>query len=111
MCSSDLDHPADAAQAFSREVALAPADGDARRNLANALVDAQAWTEAERHAREAVRLKPQDPVVHDLLGLTLAGQGRVEEAREHFVEALRLNPGDQDARTHLQKTVRGPRTN
>ena len=105
------EHPADAVQAFSREVALAPADGDARRNLANALVDVRAFAEAERQAREAVRLKPQDAVVHDLLGLALAGQGRYQEAREHFAEALRVDPGYQDARVHLQEGVRRPRTN
>jgi len=71
---------------------------------------------------QALRLKPDDAEVHNNLGSTLRGVGRLAESTEHLQEALRLDPhyfdahlnlglilmslGRPEALTHLEEAVR-----
>jgi len=41
------------------------------------------------HFREALRINPKDPRLHNNLGIYLARGGKDEEAADHFTEALR----------------------
>jgi cytochrome c-type biogenesis protein CcmH/NrfG len=87
-------------------VELAPGDGDARGNLANALFERREFERMEQQAREAVRLKPRDAVAHDLLGLALANQGHGAAAASSFEQAVALDPGNAEARAHLAEARR-----
>jgi type IV pilus assembly protein PilF len=48
--------------------------------------------DAERAAREALKLDPQSSEAHTLLGLLAERGGRAEEAGRHYAEAVRLAP-------------------
>ena len=51
----------------------------------------------------ASALQPQDPVVHDLLGVALAAGGKSDRAEASFNKALQLAPDYEDAREHLRR--------
>jgi tetratricopeptide (TPR) repeat protein len=59
------------------------------------------WDEAGACCREALRLRPDAPEAHNLLGNALAGQGRLEAAVACYREALRRQPGYADAHNNL----------
>jgi tetratricopeptide (TPR) repeat protein len=80
-----------------------PADGEVRSLLASALLRDRQVAEAEEHAREAVTLRADDPVAHDVLGVVLAVTGRTEPAKLSFKRALELAPDFEDARFHLER--------
>jgi Flp pilus assembly protein TadD len=61
---------------------------------------------AALHAQRAVTLRPDDPVVHDLLGLALAPQGKLDEAEAQFRRALEIDPTDGEVRGHLAAVLR-----
>jgi Flp pilus assembly protein TadD len=46
-------------------------------------------------------LRPDDPIVRDVLGLALAGEGRLDEAIIQFQQALQINPTYTEARENL----------
>ena len=72
-------------------------EGCTRKVLALAHMRADRTDEAVASARAAVRLLPQDPVAHRILGQTLACQGD-EAAAEHSLRAcLALDPRNADA--------------
>lgn len=72
-------------------------EGYTRKVLALAHMRADRTDEAVASARAAVRLLPQDPVAHRILGQTLACQGD-EAAAEHSLRAcLALDPRNADA--------------
>jgi tetratricopeptide (TPR) repeat protein len=96
-----LDRIDEAIIAFERAVALDPENGDARKNLAMASLTHRDFKKAAEHAGEAVRLRPSDPVAHDLLGLSLAALDRPSEAARAFREALAIDPGNEEIRAHL----------
>jgi hypothetical protein len=92
-----------ATRAFRHVVDIAPDDGVARRNLANALFDSRNPAEALVHAERAATLRPDDPDIYDLLGRVLAVQGRLDDATAQFARALQINPAHADAREHLDR--------
>lgn len=65
--------------------------------------------EALASAREAVRLKPDDPQAHFDLGRVLSGQGKSEEAAAAFGEAVRLSPEWPEAYVSLAGVLRTQR--
>lgn len=72
-------------------------EGYTRKVLALAHMRADRTDEAVVSARAAVRLLPQDPAAHRILGQTLACQGD-EAAAEHSLRAcLALDPRNADA--------------
>ena len=83
----------DAAQAF--QTAVAEAEGvqliDAYEGLMESLFALGRFPEAEVAAREAVALRPEHPVDHDLLGQTLFAQGKLAEAEAEWQTSLSLS--------------------
>jgi Flp pilus assembly protein TadD len=58
------------------------------------------------HAREGVRLTPNDADAHNLLGLALIGQQKVDDAIAEFRTSLRLRPINNDASGYLERTLK-----
>jgi Flp pilus assembly protein TadD len=59
-----------AVQAFEAALAFDPESADLHRNLANALLAAGNAVGAAQQAREALRLRPGDPVAQEVLELS-----------------------------------------
>ena len=94
----------DAVSAFRRAVELQPRSADAHRNLANALLDGEAFDEAAAQAEQAVRLTPDDAVAHELLGLALAVKGKLDAARAELERSLEIDPADATTREELGRS-------
>jgi Flp pilus assembly protein TadD len=62
---------ADAEAALRRRIALDPNDFQAITELALMLLTKGSLAEAERHARNAVRIAPENPHAHNLMGMIL----------------------------------------
>jgi tetratricopeptide (TPR) repeat protein len=89
--------------ALRRAAGAGPEDGQLHTYLATALLRDRQVAEAEEHARAAIRLQPDDPVAHDILGVALAVTERFDDAVASFRQALALAPGYEDARIHLER--------
>jgi Flp pilus assembly protein TadD len=95
-----------------RVTVLDPLDGDAHYRLAVALLQNRVLEEAATHAQTALRLRPEDPVMTDLVGVTHAVTGNLQAAKAAFERAIELQPSFEVARNHLQALnafSRGPR--
>ena len=68
---------------------------------AHAALARRKWSEAERHARQGLRIDPQDADLALLLGRALNHQGRTNEAAEAFAAAARSDPTDHRPRRAL----------
>lgn len=73
----------------------------AHSNLADTLFAREQTDEAIRHAREALRIRPNYVDARNVLGLALAQQGRLGEARAEFVRALEIDPTSHVAHNNL----------
>jgi tetratricopeptide (TPR) repeat protein len=77
---------------FTHSLAVTRSNAVAHNNLGSALESARRPQEAEKHYREAIRIKPFSPQAHNNLGNVLDDMGRSEEALAAYHEALRLRP-------------------
>ncbi|MFO7964193.1 MAG: tetratricopeptide repeat protein [Desulfobacterales bacterium] len=59
------------------------------------------YTVALKELLEAEKLAPNDPVIHNYLGITYKNKQMPEKAIEHFNKALQLNPEYSIARNNL----------
>jgi Flp pilus assembly protein TadD len=82
---------------FSHAVAVTKDNTLAHANLARALAARGDVAGAERHYREAIRIRPRDPDARTGLGALLMQRGRVLEALDEHEQARRLNPSSADA--------------
>jgi len=57
--------------------------------------------EAIAHYAEALRIEPNNPVVHNSLGNALSSKGKLDEAIVHYVSAIRIKPDYAAAYNHL----------
>jgi Flp pilus assembly protein TadD len=103
---SALGRNEDALRAFEQSVAIAPNNGLSQRNLALQYLQQNDFPNAVAHAREAVRLTPADPAAHNLLGLALIGEQKIEEAIVEFRASLALEPNSNDAAGYLERTLK-----
>jgi tetratricopeptide (TPR) repeat protein len=86
--------PASPATASEKEsakrVAANPNDLPATQALAMAILARGALEEAEVHARNAVRIAPEDPKSHNLLAMVLTGVHRPQPGEFHYRRVLSL---------------------
>jgi len=50
-------------------------------------------------------LRPNDAIAHDELGLSLAGQGKLDDALVELRRSLQIDPHDAEVRAHLAAAV------
>ncbi len=65
---------------------------EASRNLGEAYMMENDYTSAYKELRKALELNPDDPFLHNDLGLVYIAREKPEEAIGHFKEAIKLNP-------------------
>jgi Flp pilus assembly protein TadD len=61
----------------------------------------QLWRNSTRLFTHALAVTSNNHVAHDILGSTLARQGRLQEATIHFSEALRIKPNSYKTHNNL----------
>jgi Flp pilus assembly protein TadD len=96
MNRGDLD---EAVKHFERATALGSADADG--NWALALVRKGDFNGAAERYRRALATRPDDPEMHQALGMALSEGGRFEEAVEPYRRALALDPTSAEAHNAL----------
>ncbi|HEY7088939.1 MAG TPA: tetratricopeptide repeat protein [Tepidisphaeraceae bacterium] len=85
---------------FTHALEVNPQSSVASNNLAFVMLDRDP-AEAERLARRAVEVKPNNEPARVNLGMALAKQARPEDAAEQFKKAIALEPNDADAHSNL----------
>jgi len=95
-----------AVELYRRAVAIAPADRDARYNLAVTLQEAGRREEAFEALKEAIAVDPGRPEAHNALGIALALRGDLEAARGELARAVELDPHDARAFNNLGNVLR-----
>lgn len=95
----------EAADAFRRATAAAPASAAAHVNLGLALVQLGDRSSAIEAFRAAVAAAPEDVAAHASLGALLAETGRLGEAAEHLRAAFDRSPEAAATRTLLVRTL------
>ncbi len=72
------------------------------REEGEGFADGARWQEALSRLVQAVRLDPDDPLIHNALGVVLAALGEKVRAKESFERALERAPGLVEAEENLQ---------
>jgi len=83
---------ADYERIWSDTIAKRPRNARARNNYATALVERQAFREAEPHLRVAVDLNPEFAEAQANLGVALCAQGSFGEGIAHLQRAVEIQP-------------------
>jgi hypothetical protein len=63
------------------------------------------WRDSETLFKHTLAVTSDNIRIHELLGMHLAGTGRLEEAIAEYSEALRIEPGFNRARFHLGEAL------
>jgi Flp pilus assembly protein TadD len=84
---------------------LMPQYGRARANLIGLLLQQERFADAEVEARAFVSARPNDAEAHDLLGVALATEGRLDEAVPEFQTATELDPQAPEPRNNLARAL------
>ena len=95
-------HPADAAAAFARALAINPDFAEAHDNLGVYLFSVNRTAEALTHLRRAAELAPASADILSDLGGALADSGDVAGARAALERAVVLQPNHPTAKANLQ---------
>jgi len=61
------------------------------------------YKEAEKEAKQAIRLDPNNATYHWQLAAIYERMGKLEEAKEEYQEVLRIMPGYSKAKRALKK--------
>jgi tetratricopeptide (TPR) repeat protein len=91
----------DALASFKKAIELQPDYLEARKNLADTLLNLTSFAEAAATYREIIKVNPEFSGVHNNLGIALLGQYSYEEARDVFHTLLEREHGlplEQQAR-------------
>jgi Tfp pilus assembly protein PilF len=86
---------------FTHAITVNPDSYAAHNNTASAYLDARKPSLAERHAREALRIKPRYARAMVTLGASLAAQGREDEAADAYRDAIAAQPTNGRAHANL----------
>jgi serine/threonine protein kinase len=86
--------PEEAVRHLTTAIGIRPASVSTRLVFTSALLASRKMSEAETEAREAVRIKPDDPAAHWNLGGALRWQGKHEESGRELREAIHVKPDD-----------------
>jgi len=86
----------EAADHFSKAVALDPDYADTQANLGTVLMQMGRTDEAARHLKIALRLDNNLADAHNSFGILLVEQGKPADAIKHYREALRIDPDNAD---------------
>ena len=87
---------ADVEPLLRRLVGLDPNDFWATSELALLLLDRGLLAEAEAQARNAVRIAPENPQAHSLMGMVLTEAHRPQPGEHHYRRVLELTGGRRD---------------
>ncbi len=94
--------PAEAIPFLQRARAGSPwADGYLTAQIGQAMFKSGKRVEGLDHLRKGVRLSPEDPDTHELLGLALAEEGAIPEAIAELRQVVVLSPRNAAARYNL----------
>lgn len=85
------------------DVAQSPANVPLRADFSRILLELKFYKDAEREAREAVKLAPDYPEACHHLGYALLAQGKVEESLEWLLKAHKSLPDNQKLLARLGK--------
>jgi tetratricopeptide (TPR) repeat protein len=86
----------------------APNDSDSHELLAFIAVRQNKHRETELHARESLRLNPENMDAMRFLAIALRGLGNRKEATEAWLEVVRRNPTNKSYRHELVETSSAP---
>jgi len=78
-----------------------PTHTEALVGLGQLHLASEEWDRAEALFQNALRLRPEDALVHYLYGLSLERRGLASEAAQEFKSVLQFDQTHLDARTHL----------
>lgn len=84
--------PEGALLAFEQAGVLGAWPGDVGTGRSAALIEMEAWSEAEAMLREALPQAPNDARLYNNLGVVARAQGDLETARQYFSQAVTLAP-------------------
>jgi len=100
-----------AAPVARREQQTSSEDDQARRFFSQGRewISKRNYWQAADALRQAVRIKPAEPIFRQYLGLALMQTKRLHEAEEHLVEATRLEPNNAAHFVNLGRIYRGGR--
>ncbi len=91
---TDLERPADAVEAFTRALALRPADLETLSLRASAFDALHMYDQAIRDLKTALEIDPDNPRYRAQLGAQLKQAGRYEEALEYLNPAIESEPSN-----------------
>jgi len=86
--------PKEAVEEFRRELEITPSHVGARQQIAILEIKSGNTTEAANLAREALKIQPDNPLSHAVLGRAYEYQGELEKAAFEFVTAVKLAPNN-----------------
>jgi tetratricopeptide (TPR) repeat protein len=87
--AKDFDH---ASQAFDQAIAFRGDDANLHLDYATSLLLAGKLPESQAQAEQALKLSPENPQVHTVLGRVLFEQGEYEKAKPHLEAAVVASP-------------------
>ncbi|MGH9857283.1 MAG: tetratricopeptide repeat protein, partial [Acidobacteriota bacterium] len=102
---SERKFDAPAIEALTKATELLPANYNAFYNLGVCYSNSGKYTEAEAAYRRAIVIKPNEPVAHYQLAMSLLGQSKNSEAKSEFLKYLELNPNAAD-RAEVEELIK-----
>lgn len=90
--------------AYEMALSLSPHDSLARNELALTLYHLGQLNEAEKQIQTAIKEDPQNPLLHNTLGIINFNQENYPLAREEFKQATQLDPEYKEAWFNLKDT-------
>ncbi len=91
-----------ALQAYSRAASLGASVADAAVGMSAALIQMQKWEQAAQVLFQALVVAPDDPRLHNNMGVVARELGDIATAREHFLRAIELAPDWDLPRQNLE---------